>query len=266
MHQSIVTLGVLGGVFLLGAARADRPPEVATASKTTPNTQLIASESLAPGDYVGRIVSVNATGNALVLQMTTQRQVLKNPDGPTRTFDQIVQEEEQKVGRAVQDAVISRSPADYERKRQEAARAVAQFQKALPKQLNQLQQQLDNPQPVEYVTLSERKEVPLPTAKGVKVRLRDLPTIDADGLVRKYTADDIKQLKGKEPNQPGFDGKLSDLKPGEYVRVTLAPKAAVEPKVIADTAVAKPVAEALEITAIVVIGKDQAEKAGPARP
>jgi hypothetical protein len=257
MRTFFFSLGILGGVFLLATARADQPGD---AQKPQPAV----AESLQPGEYVGRLGSVNAKGNEIVLQLPTQRQVLKNPSGPTRTFDQIVQDvgkETTQIGQLDRNTVISSSLAEYKRKQEEHDKAVAKFQKNLPKQLNEFQQQLENPQPVEYVTLTERKDVPLTTAKDVKVRVRDLPTIDEDGHVHhSYSSTELRALKGKEPNEPGFDGKLRNLNAGEYVRVTLSPKLAEKKGEDANQP------PRTEVTSIVVISKDQAEKLQPVRP
>jgi hypothetical protein len=257
MRTFAISLGILGGVFLVGSARADQPGDA-------PKPQSAAKDSLTAGEYVGRLVSVNAKGNELILQIATQRQVLKNPDGPTRTADQIVQDVSKdisKIGLLDRNAVGGRSLAEYQRNQAAQAKAVAEFQKALPKQCDQLLQQQQNPQAVEYITLTEQKDVPLTTAKEVKIRIRDLPTIDEDGHVRlNYSAEELRVLMGKDPDRPGYDGKLSNLKKGDYVRVTLAPKSTDKKD---ENAAQKPLTE---VTAVVVISKEQAEKLQAARP
>ena len=218
MRTFFVSLGVIGSVFLLGTIRADPPARGTTPENAPANTQQT-TEKLPPGDYVGRLVGVDARANTLVLRITTQRRVLKNPDGPTRTFDQIVQDttkEERKIGQLYQDGAISRSMADYQRKQKEINKAVADFQqKSLPKQLDDMAQQQANPQPVEYVTLTERKDAKLSTAADLTIRLPEPPSFDDEGNVKKYTAEDLRKLKGKEPFEPGYDGKLRNLHAGD---------------------------------------------------
>ncbi len=259
MRRYLVSVGILA--LLVGSARAADPVSGSNSDQTPPNSRPTAPEALAPGDYVGRLVKVNATGNNLVLQITKHRQILKNPDGPTRTFDEMSQDIDKdiaKIGKLYTDSVISHSQADL-RRMQERDKEVAAYQKALPKTMQKLQQQQENPQPVEYVTLTEHKDLPLAAAKEVKVRLRELPAFDADGYVIKYTSEEIRAAKGKQPFEPGFDGKLKNLTAGQYVRLTVVPKAIgkTEPK---------PGDSLAEVTEIIVLTKDQAEKAIAARP
>ena len=127
MRTVFVSLGLLGGVFLTGQIRADQPARGPTPEHAPATTQQTTA-NLPPGDYVGRLVGVDAEANTLILRITTQRRVLKNPDGPARTFDEIVQDttkEEQKIGQLYQGAAISRSMADYQRKQKDINKAVS---------------------------------------------------------------------------------------------------------------------------------------------
>jgi len=270
MRTIVVSLGLLGSVLLIGEIRADSPARGTTPENAPPTTQQT-TEKLPPGEYVGRLVGVDARANTLVLRITTQRRVLKNPDGPTRTFDQIVQDttkEEQKIGQLYQDAVISRSMADFQRKQKEINKAVSEFQqKSLPKQLNDMAQQQMNPQPVEYVTLTERKDAKLTAVGDVKIRLREPPSFDDDGNVKKYSAEELRKLKGKEPFEPGYDGKLRNLRSGDYVRVIVtakAPTSTAEKK--ADQPNGATVPPTTEVTAVTIITQEQAEKQELLRP
>jgi hypothetical protein len=270
MRSGVVNLAIVGSV-LLGFGHANAQIVVTSPDQTEPKTQQTSTETLPPGEYVGKLLSVNPGGNSLVLQVTLHRKVLKNPDGPARTFEQIsndIDKDTDRIGKVQRDAVISRSMAEYQRKRQEADKETAKYQQGLQKQLNQLQDQHFNPQPVEYVTLSERKDAQLTTAKDVKVRLRELPSIDDDGRVRtKYTADEVRKLKGDEPDQPGYNGKLRNLNPGEFVRVTVAPKLVVLASDDSGEQVTrKKQANATEVTAIIVITREQATLSEAGRP
>ncbi len=246
----------------LGAVRADdvngrpRTDQAAQPAKTD------SVASLPPGDYVGRLLTINPEANTIVLQKTTQRQVLKNPDGPTQSAEQLkenIENGEVKIGKMYTDSVISRSPQEYERKRQETQQAVTKFQTGLQKKLDQMYQQIDNPQPIEYVTITERKDISLAAKANVHVRLRDLPTIDDDGRVHStWTAEEIRKLKGKEPFEPGYNGKLRDLFPGDYVRVTIEPAAATKPG--ENKAEEAKTTGPNVVTNIAVITKEQAER------
>jgi hypothetical protein len=263
-----ITLAALAFLTLaLGSVWADDMPGRSKTDQAAPQAKTELIGTLPPGDYVGRLLTVNPEANTIVLQTTRQRQVLKNPNGPTLTADQIadnINTGEVKVGKLYTDSAISRSPQEYERKRQETQQAVTKFQTGLQKKLDQMYQQIDNPQPIEYVTLTERKDVNLATKADVKVRLRDLPTIDDDGRVHSsWTAEEIRKLKGKEPFEPGYDGKLRNLTPGDYVRVTIEPAAAPKP---GEKKTEEAKTPANVVTNIAVITKDQAERFQAARP
>ena len=73
-------------------------------------------------------------------------------------------------------------------------------------------------------------------------------------------AEEIRAHKGKDPYLPGFDGKLRDLNTGGYVRVTVVAKT-IDKK--GEDAVAP---SRTEVAVIVVLTKEQAEKAQAARP
>ncbi len=69
-------------------------------------------------------------------------------------------------------------------------------------------------------------------ADEVKVRWKDLPK-GPDGKAKQYTDEEYKKLR--EPaNAPGFKAELSDLKPGQTVRVYLS-KAGKDDKPVATT-------------------------------
>jgi hypothetical protein len=52
--------------------------------------------------------------------------------------------------------------------------------------------------------------------------LLQLPVeFDDKGKPKKYTADEIKALKGDNPKLPGYEGKLENLKVGMLVKVAL---------------------------------------------
>jgi hypothetical protein len=263
MRSSVVSLGIVSSVLFVGLARADAQIIVTNQDQNGSKSQATSTESLPPGNYVGKLLSVSPSTNSLVVQVTVHRKVLKNPDGPTRTFEQITNDlgnDTDRIGQVQRDAVMSRSLAEYQRKRQEADKATAKFQKGLQKQLEQLQDQHFTPQPVEYVTLSEHKDVPLTTAKDVKVRLRELPSIDDDGRVRsKYTAEELRKLKGDDPDQPGYNGKLKNLSPGEFVRITVTPKQAAPPaENKSEEASRESRTNIMEVTSITVITREQA--------
>jgi hypothetical protein len=78
-----------------------------------------------------------------------------------------------------------------------------------------------------FKTVSEHKDFDLQSTPGVAVRYLELPDqYDDKGNLKKYTAVELKELKGKNPDLPGYAADFDKLAPGQTVRVTLArPKA-----------------------------------------
>jgi hypothetical protein len=66
-------------------------------------------------------------------------------------------------------------------------------------------------------------------ADDVVVRRYRLPTRDESGQPKKYTAEELKELKGDDPKLIGYNASYSDLQVGQTCRVTLCRKR-VDPK------------------------------------
>ena len=78
-----------------------------------------------------------------------------------------------------------------------------------------------------FKVVGEHKEFDLQATPDAVVRYLELPTqYDDKGNPIKYTAAELKELKGKNPDLPGYTADFDKLAPGQTVRVTLAkPKA-----------------------------------------
>jgi hypothetical protein len=69
------------------------------------------------------------------------------------------------------------------------------------------------------------QDVELQTTEDVKVRLANPPPkYDDKGRVVRYSAKELKELKGDDPKLPGYHGEFSDLAQEQYVTVTLVKK------------------------------------------
>src|SRR5262249_33902089 len=70
--------------------------------------------------------------------------------------------------------------------------------------------------------VTEHKEFDLASTANVVVRLLELPVqYDDKGYLKKYTAAELKELKGKNPDLPGYAADFSRLQTGQTVQVTL---------------------------------------------
>jgi hypothetical protein len=71
----------------------------------------------------------------------------------------------------------------------------------------------------------QAKDYELQAIDDVKVRLAQPPAqFDDKGRVKKYTAKELKELKGDDPKLPGYQGEFGDLKQDQVVQVTLVKK------------------------------------------
>jgi hypothetical protein len=80
-----------------------------------------------------------------------------------------------------------------------------------------------------YKMEEKQKDWPLKLAEDVKVRTLVLPeAFDDKGYPRRYTAEELKELKGPG-NLPGYTAAVGDLKAGQFLRVYLVRKVAAAP-------------------------------------
>jgi len=72
---------------------------------------------------------------------------------------------------------------------------------------------------------SKGHDVDLNTAEDVKVRLKNPPTkFDDKGKIVRYTEKELKELKGDDPKQPGYNGEFTDVRPGTIIEARLVKK------------------------------------------
>jgi hypothetical protein len=78
---------------------------------------------------------------------------------------------------------------------------------------------------IELTVGKNKPQVEWQAIEDVKVRmLNPPPKFDDKGRIRRYTAKELKELKGEDKKTPGYPAEFSDLKQGQYVQVTLVKK------------------------------------------
>jgi hypothetical protein len=95
-------------------------------------------------------------------------------------------------------------------------------------QIQNLQKQIAQAQAKQIQMLKSLKiatewvEIEIPINETTKIRTKTpLEVYDDKGYIKKYTVEELKTLKGSNPNLPGYDVKIDDLNPGAVVEVTL---------------------------------------------
>lgn len=67
------------------------------------------------------------------------------------------------------------------------------------------------------------KELEVPIKEITKFRFKEpVEAFDEKGNIKVYTPQDLKKLKGSNPNLPGYEAKPENIVPGHLVTITLA--------------------------------------------
>jgi len=70
--------------------------------------------------------------------------------------------------------------------------------------------------------VTEWVEIEIPIKETTKIRTKTpLQVYDDKGNIKKYSPEELKTLKGTNPNLPGYEVKIDELTPGAVVEVTL---------------------------------------------
>lgn len=73
-----------------------------------------------------------------------------------------------------------------------------------------------------YQVVQVSRNFDFQAAESVKVRLKDPPErFDDKGKAKKYSRQELSDLKGKDKNLPGYESTVDSLKPGQTVLVVL---------------------------------------------
>ena len=109
-----------------------------------------------------------------------------------------------------------------------------------------------------YTVKTKSQEFAINSAEEMKVRLNGpKSTFDDMGNVKKYTAKELKELRGKDGY---FDGEFADLTTGQQVAVTvLLPKVAPKPKNKDDILIEE---NKLEATKVIVVHSPPSSRDG----
>jgi len=197
--------------------------------------------AMAPGDYTGKLVSVPGSDGSFTVNVETDHFKPNAKEAEQANRDQ------QQIIRLQTDLANARNPREYNQRLQQLAN-----------ELQKIQVQALKPN---GKVVKERKEVDFQTADGVKVRTKDPPAkFDDKGNPVEFTKAELKELKGKDADLPGYEAAPDSLKTGDTVKVTLArPKPAKKDADKSDDADMK---KANEVTVIVILAEDDGNDNG----
>jgi hypothetical protein len=193
------SLGPGGIVALASVLLVSQPAPTLAAAGTVDASQL------PPGEFEGILRRVPGTDRIFTVTVTVP-QVTVNPNVPATVN---VQRHINAVLQIQQQMRRSRNPAAQ----------LHQLQSAV----NRLQVEAAKAQASSIRVTTVTHNIDFQAADDVKVRTMHAPEVfDDKGKVRKHTAEELKQLKGKDPNLAGYESSLDALMVGQVVHVSLS--------------------------------------------
>lgn len=185
---------------------------------TAPAADLDA-DYLPPGDHSGKLLSAPLPSSSFILEMTfqsvTQKQGTTQNTQTNNTSMQLTREL-QRINQLENQIARARTP-------QQAAQYTVQLQQAVA--LAQLYQQKQGNAQGNLQVTSQKKTVEFHAGDDIIVRRLNLPSeYDDKGQPKKYSAEELRKLRGNKPNLPGYEAKLEDLMTGTLVKVTTVAK------------------------------------------
>ena len=204
--QCLATALLCGGLLTLPAWAADKKD--------------IDGDKLPAGQFTGKLVGSPGSDGSFTLDIDIQHLAVRNPKAARNEVQQILRDQQQ-IERLQSQIAHSRNANEYRQRVHQLAGALQHQQAEI------LRQQLRAQENVVVVT--DHKEIDFHTDEHVKVRILHAPTaFDDKGNPKKYTKDELKELKGKDAELPGYESTMSSLTAGQIIQVTLGHHAPVK--------------------------------------
>jgi hypothetical protein len=181
------------------------------AAQKKPTTPPVDAENLGPGDFTGTVLSIPGSDRTFRLRITIPKIVL-NPWAARSTNPQVrhIVRLQNQINKLTTQVARSKNPSNGQLLKIQQLTAQMQID-ALRVQSNS------------YRTTTTTQDVDFQAAEDVKVRKLNLPPkYDDKGNLSKYTAEELKEFKGKDKNLTGYESSLPELAVGQVVTVTLA--------------------------------------------
>jgi hypothetical protein len=191
-------------------------PAAAQKKPALPNNPVDA-DKLASGQFTGFLLTTPGTDRTFTVRVQYQDLQLKpNALRTANNQNNHANRQLQQIARLQQQMARSKNPAQQ----------LAQIQRIMAQmQAGQLRAQQNL-----YNVVTRYQDIDFQAEENVKVRTMELPEqFDEKGNVKKYTKEELKQLKGKDTNLPGYESAFEALKEGQLIQVTLADHKAKKP-------------------------------------
>lgn len=226
----MLALSLLSALLLSATAQAAKEKKKANAPEPA---AAIDADKLAPGDFSGKLMTAPGSNGSFTLEMTYQHLEL-NPNyrlpaqgSHHHQLHNTLLNDQRHIAQLQQQ--VSRA-----RNSQTAAHAMQQLQQAMLRMqlqmtLAQFRAQANQQQALAnmFRVVNDKKTIEFHAGENMVVRNLNLPVeYNEKGVLKKFTPEEIKKLKGDKPNLIGYESKVEDLQVGQIVKVTLARKKA----------------------------------------
>jgi hypothetical protein len=230
---------VVGSAVLLLALTVAASTGAAPPKKAPPPQASLDADKLAPGVFNGTIVSPPNADRIFTVNVAYKKIQLKPGtnlgrinQGLQRQYNRIIQLQNQMQNQMMQPVYRGRrgrGGPNPMQTMQQLQNAVAQFERSLAQAEANLFQVVNATQKVDFQA-----------EENVKVRVMELPEqFDDKGNIRKYTREELAELKGKDKRLPGYESSIDSLRVGQVVSVRLGVHKKPKPKPSLSTGTAK---------------------------
>lgn len=208
----ILSLVLLTAAFATGQQVPGKPGAVAPAAPMT-------------GDISGKVAIAGGSSRSLTVAVETQvyepNPAAKRDNTGNRQVDTLMRRQ-MEIQRDQVEIMRARSPQERMRRMAELQRDMAMLQREMARLNVQPQQQ-------PFKTVTKRQDYDIATDDKTHIRFVEPPVaFDDKGNPKKYTAAELKELKGTDARLLGYKGEFEQLRPGHVVKVTLGKRAATK--------------------------------------
>jgi len=196
-------------------------------AKPKEDTPTVDADKLTPGEFTGKLQTTPGSDGSFTLR-TEYKHVVVDQKALDKALKQAgstqgplhnLAREQQHIAQLQMDLQRARNAQDLMHRQQQLLQAVAQFERTLA----QAQAKANTLPNNTFKTVTDHKDIDFHAAAEVKVRILTLPeSFDEKGNVKKFTKEELDELKGKDKNLPGYQSTVDKLQVGQTVKVTLA--------------------------------------------
>jgi len=182
------------------------------------------SAKLTSGEFAGTLKSAPGSDRTFILTTSTKRLEPTGKGGANKGNNALnrVLQAQNHLQQAQMRVATARTPQQARQHQQQVAHAQIQLQQAMAA-LN-LTGAGAGGIPPGYKLTEVKQDIEFQASEECKVRTLVLPeTFDDKGNVKKYTKEELAELKGKDKNLIGYESGMDKLEPGAKIKVTLAP-------------------------------------------